>query len=69
MTDFSLQVTSMDDKPPLDSNEVVREGIAYWDQELASTELQVAMNKMSWPTCFRSEEMPVRSRPSKRFKA
>jgi hypothetical protein len=48
MTAFSLQVTSSHGRCPADTDDYMNECIAYWDQDLAGAELQVAMDKMNW---------------------
>jgi hypothetical protein len=50
ITTFNLQVTSYGGRTPEDADLFLRESRAYWDQALAGAELQVALDKMSWPT-------------------
>jgi hypothetical protein len=71
MTAFSLQVTSVNGVLKEDADQLYNEMMQYWDKEEAGAELQVAMEKMSWPTC---PDLPaispdVMSRPSKQSKA
>jgi hypothetical protein len=63
MTAFSLQVTSQGGIMHQDAREWLDEMVTYWDQEQASSALQLALEQMRWPTY--AEGM---SRPSKRGK-
>jgi hypothetical protein len=69
MTAFSLQVTSKEGRNHDDSDAFVEESIIYWDQPRATAELQVALDKMSWPPCVaRSLGGEMTSSSSKKHK-
>ena len=70
ITALTLQVTTQEGIAPQDTEVFLKDSIAYWNQPKAGAELQVALEKMSWPeVCHEDEDSDIFQTPSKLHKA